>query len=808
MVGILTAHYLQLASMPVLVVSLLSLAGIVVTLHRRTKHISVCLVLLLWASLGLLSYHVRYQRCPQDDIVRYSADQSVLVRVQGRVLEDAYWAKSSKPWPSDPSLYFPIKVSQIFTPQGWTTASGILRVRIKQPFRSHLAGEQLELLGWLGRYRSPQNPGEFDWQSYQKFQSQFCRLTVESGAAISTLAPAPPSGLGLLARIRSHFSGVLSDTDFSVQSNSLLKAMVLGERDPAFRRLDEAFQKTGLFHFLCVSGLHLGILAGFIWLLGSLIGLRRRTTALVVMFAIIFYALLVPARAPIIRATVVVCLLCLGEITGRQTRQLHRLALAALVVLLWRPAELFNIGFQLSFTIVTALVILSSRLTRLLRGELTRRWLIDPTQDRDGKLRYMGRWLSLWLARLLSMCLIAWFVSAPLLVYYFGWFNPWAWLYSVLLAPLALATLVSGYLTTVLGSVFPVLAQSLRAISLSLADYFSWAAAQLARIPGPVQNLPAPHILLLIAFYAWLIFVALRPRLRWRFQRFAWSRAWMLPPLLVILAGYFFWAGPIRTPGTLALHLLSVGNGQTTILQLPNGASLAYDAGSMTATDLTQRTIMPFLRTRHLRRLDGMIISHPNWDHYSAAAALITATEIPTLMVSPHFQNNPKRKGLSELFATKADRTLIASPTELLGTGQTQIEILWPPKSASALGLSSNDLSLVTRITYAGQRILLTGDISATAQRLLLASDVDLQAEVLVWPHHGAVVDTTGLFFEAVEPRIVLISCNDLRAGQIAKLCQAPPLSGRQYYTTAQSGTVSVLLSEKGLQVNPFHKGF
>ncbi len=808
MAGILTGHYLALPGSAVIVVSLLSLAGVVLSLRRRIRIAPVILSLVLWTSLGLLSYQVRYQRCGEDDIVRYSSDQPVLVRLQGQVLDDSYWAQSSRPWPSDPTLYFPIRVSRIYTRQGWTTAGGILRVRIKQPFRSHLRLEQLELLGWLGRYRAPQNPGELDWQRYQRFRGQLCWLTVESGATIQSLAPAATSGPGLLAKLRGHFSSVLSDEDFSIESNSVLKAMVLGERDPAFRRLDLAFQKTGLFHFLCVSGLHLAILAGFIWLLGLLVRLPRRTAALVVMFAIIFYALLVPARAPIIRATVAVCLLCLAEITGRESRRLHTLSLAALVVLLWRPAEIFNIGFQLSFITVAALVVLCPRLVQLFLGETMTAWTRDPGMYRRPQVQQLGQYIWLWFLRLTSTCLVAWFVCAPLLVYYFGWFNPWSPLYSLLLAPLAVATLFTGYLTTVLGSLFPILAEGLRAISLNLAELFYRAAAQLARIPGIIQHLPAPHLLLLIAFYAWLILVALRPRLRWRFERFALSRAWMIPPLLAILAGYFWWAGPLKPADTLALHLLSVGNGHASILELPNGATLAYDAGSMTAANLTDRTIMPFLRTKHLRRLDGMVISHPNWDHYSGAAELITATKIPTLMVSPYVHDDPRRKDLSKLLGTEAVPTIIASPAELLGTGRARIEILWPPKSASALRLSSNDSSLVLRITYAGRRILLTGDISTTAQRLLLSGNIDLQADVLVWPHHGAVVDTTRSFFEAVDPEIVLVSCNDRRAQQIAKQRQAPPLSGRQYYTTAQNGALTTLLRPDGIEVLPFHNGF
>ena len=122
--------------------------------------------------------------------------------------------------------------------------------------------------------------------------------------------------------------------------------------------------------------------------------------------------------------------------------------------------------------------------------------------------------------------------------------------------------------------------------------------------------------------------------------------------------------------------------------------------------------------------------------------------------------------------------------------------------------LSSTAPSLVLRITYAGRRILLTGDISTTAQRLLLSRNIDLQADVLVWPHHGAVVDTTASFFQAVNPRIVLVSCDSIRAQRIIQQKPSPLLDSRRCYTTAQSGALTTLLRPDGIQVLPFHNGF
>ena len=808
MAGVLTSHYLAPANTAVLIALGLSLAGIAASLGRRWRFVPVVLILTLWSTLGILSYHIRYQRCAENDIVRYSCEKPVLVRLRAEVLDDSQWLASASPWPADPTLYFPVRVGQIHTRQGWTSASGLLKVGVKRPFRSIVLGERLEFLGMFSRYQSPQNPGEFDWRQYKRFEGQLCRLTVDNGAALRRLEPtAAQSSPGLLVRFRRHFSNVLSDECFPAESNSLLKAMVLGERDITFRRLNEAFQKTGLFHFLCVSGQNLSLLAGFIWFVGLIVGIPRRAGALLVMAVVVLYSLLVPAQSPIIRASIMVCVLCLAEISGRRGQLLHALALAALLVLLWRPAEIFNIGFQLSFMIVASLIVLCPRLTRLLIGGRMADWAADPGTHPRPRVEQIGQWFYLWFIRLFSTCLIAWFVSMPLLVYSLGWFNPWASIYSVLAAPLVVAITISGYVTTILGSVFPVLADGLRTVSLSLADLFYRTAMVLSKIPGIIPHLPAPPLMLLVGFYGWLILVATRPKLRWGYNLATLKRAWLIPPFLALLAIYLWWSGPIRPANTLAFHLLAVGNGQACILELPNGTSLAYDMGNMTGDDLTSRTVIPFLRSKHLRGLDALVISHPNWDHYSAAPELIKEACIPTLIVSPYFQDDPERKRLSALLRTNAATKVVCRPTSLTGTGDTQIEILWPPRQTIALlNLTTNESSLVTRITYAGQRILLTGDISPKVQRLLLAQGTDLRADVLIWPHHGAIVETTESFFKAVNPRIVLVSCDARRAERIQQQNSSPLLSGRKYYTTSESGSLTVLLSTKDVEAIPFSR--
>ena len=804
MVGVLVGHYLCPGGLIIVVGLGGSLACAIWGIAAKRRGVSILAVLLMWLSLGTAAYHLRYHRCRADDIVRRSSSEPVLLRLRGEILDDSRWTGSESIWPADPSQHFPLKVNGVQTERGWVSASGLVAVKVKRPFRQRMRGEELELLGMLSRYREARNPGEFDWRRQQRFKDRLCRLTVENGAAVKQLG-LEGRPLGFFSRLSRHLAGVLGDEDFSPESNSLLAAMVLGQRDETFGRLNEAFQRTGLIHFLCVSGLHLGILAGFIWFLGLILGLPRRVSALLVMTVVIFYAMLVPGRAPILRAGIVVSLLCLTEITGRRMSKLHSLAIAALVILLWRPGEIFNIGFQLSFIIVAALLVLCPRLARYLLGEDSVRWTRDPGAYPHPQTAQLGLWLWAWLVRLFSTCVIAWFVAAPMVLYYFGWFNPWAALYSIIVAPLAVATVVSGYITISVGALFPLLAEGLRTVSLGLAETFYRTAVNLSRIPGIIQYLPAPPVLLIIAFYAWLILVAVRARMRLRYNTKFLSRAWMIPPLLVLLGWYAYSSRPVSPPDTLTLHLLDVGNGQVCIVEMPNGATLAVDAGSMSAADLSERTIMPFMRSRHLRRLDGLVVSHANWDHYSSAAGLIERARVPLLITSAYFFQDRSREGVATLSACAPATAILGSGARLSGTGEVEVEVLWPPADTSdAPGLTTNDSSLVVRISYAGSSILLTGDISSTGQRQLLSDGVDLRADVLVWPHHGGLIETTAEFFQAVNPDILLVSCDAQRAKRIRQTENSRLLAGRQCYTTAESGALTVSLDRKDLEVQAF----
>ena len=143
----------------------------------------------------------------------------------------------------------------------------------------------------------------------------------------------------------------------SVQSDrqAFLAALLLGERSGLHAELLERFMRAGTLHFLAISGLHVGLVTAWAWGIGWLLRLDRRWQAFLALAATIVYALLVPARPPVLRAGLMAAVFCIAHITRRRSHPLNLLSIAALIILLVRPVELFNPGFQLSFGVVLGL---------------------------------------------------------------------------------------------------------------------------------------------------------------------------------------------------------------------------------------------------------------------------------------------------------------------------------------------------------------------------------------------------------------------------------------------------------------------
>jgi len=679
----------------------------------------------------------------------------------------------------------------------WVTARGVSG--LDQPGFPHL-GDRVEVVGFLAPFHEPANPGGFDYGRYMRRQGIRALVTTKQAEAIRVVKPAADRVRWVLGAIRTSAVKRLEHLP-SAEGRAVVSAIMLGRKDllddyiPGTEGVtEEDFIKSGAAHFLAVSGLHVGMVGGMVLLLLRAAGAGRKATALLVAVVVLQYALMTELRPSVVRAAVFVWILCLGWAAGRQRLFWNSLAAAAIIVLAWRPGDLFSFGFILSFGILSGLMFLCRRIeAAVLRRDAEAEALSEPSA---GLTRFWRR-----LVRpTISISIAAAAISLPLVASRFhmvAWLSP---LTSVLLTLPVMALLGSGMVLVLVGSVSAPLA----ALVAYVPAAFAWL---IGRIVGAVAHVPGGHFYLAEFSWPWLVMVyGLLAAWIWR-ERLGIPRRRLAIAALAATA-VFLWTTGHRAPAQTRATFLAVGSGNTNLVELPNGRNFLYDAGSaLSYMRAGEGTTAPALWSRRIGRVDAVFISHPHFDHFKDILPIVKRFGVRRVFVPPTFMR--KRLTVDDavvegLRALGVRVEFFGAGDRLAGTGDTAVRAIWPRGSASQTR-EINDGSLVLDIEEGGRRLLLTGDIEATGIDALLASEPNLKADAMLWPHHGSDPDAAGRLARAAGAKVLVVSCGLVRAQE-----KDPPWVAEQDIEcrrTGRDGAVTVMLDADGPTVETFAGG-
>lgn len=775
----------------------LGLAGgaLVAAIARRRDGVvaSACIAAALLL-LGLTLAQAQRYRHPRDDIAAYTMDQPRLAELRLRLDHEvrllSYPFATGRAIP--PRQVTTARAIAVRTWDGWTPCDGRVLVQIAAPHARLRIGQTIQALGRLERPSAAMNPGQFDWAAYYREQRVLASLQVASAGNITVLEARRRSALDAArARVRALLArGFAMDRSLD---HALLRALLLGDRDPELRDVQEQFRRTGTSHHLAVSGMHVAVLGGVVLL--ALRALRARpgvACAAAAAFAV-FYGLVALPSPPVIRAVILAAFAGVGLAGGRAIEPLNLLGAALIGVLAYNPLDLYSAGFQLSFGTVFGLIVLTPRLIERVRGA-------DPAPPPADALAAATRYADARLLHALAAAAVAWVVSMPLVAWHFNQLNPWAVPGSLLLGPLVLLSLVAGWLKVGLTLLWPGAAEAWAAGAGWAIGSMRQTVALLARLPGADVPLPAPPTALLVAFYVATL-LALRPS-----AMPALRTALRLAPAALLLAmlGLPF----VRADAggsTLRLTVLGVGAGQCIVVEPPGGRVIMIDAGSATLSDPLRRCIAPFLRHAGRTAVDTLVISHANHDHFNAAAEVVEAYGVREVLVPAHFEAHLRDHPPGQ--ALLRDLRRLDRPPRVLRPGDaiplardTRLEVLWPDPQRP---MDPNNSSLVLRLVHAGRTVLLPGDVQEAGQRGLLDLG-GLRADVLIAPHHGSAEAATAAFVEAVDPQWIL-SSNDRTLTGKQRRFDALVGATRPLLRTHDRGALRLQIDGDGtLRVDPF----
>ncbi len=626
-------------------------------------------------------------------------------------------------------------------------------------------GDRILFHGHVHRPTGSLNPGGFNYAAYLE-QQGIDLVTTITGTHAVTLLETPQTGLGRLWNHIDRWRAIIREAALRTLSQPTLGTflgMIIGERGYLEQDLQEWFMVTGTVHLLSISGSHLGLVAVVVfwlvrhvvlWLPSSLLlALSRRLTPskiaiLLTWPAVALYALLAGGELATIRSLVMVTLAMVAAWLGHERHLGHMMAVALLAIVLHDPRAIFDISFQLSFLSVLVMINMIVVLNIWIEEEQhTDRGLADNLVSHSLKALLMSGAVTL--------------ATFPMVAFYFNQV-PWMGVVTnlvavpftgIILVPLgllsALWTIISGADSLIFGS--------------GLERLFEWMILALrwcAGLPGGEWHVAAPSIPMMALFYAGLI-VACIHALPLRVRGASAGVA------IVLISWSVMVPGPQRDGDHWRVTFLDVGQGDSAVLELPDGQTVLIDGGARYERfDMGRGVVAPFLWNRGIHHIDHIVGTHQQLDHVGGLIWILQHMSVGQywggggLERSERFVDDLKaalrHQHLEEQTAVRGQ--------DLLQSGPCRLSILNPPESTgmpelvrSHSGSSLNNRSIVSRLQCGAHSILFAADIE-TGGVTRLTEDARQPVTMLKVPHHGARSSLDRDWLRQLHPQYAVVS--------------------------------------------------
>ncbi|NIA15752.1 MAG: DNA internalization-related competence protein ComEC/Rec2 [Nitrospiraceae bacterium] len=667
---------------------------------------------------GALLWNVRHDALPGDGISSTVAGYGDAVRgtVEGTV-------RLSQLEFADPQLAsFLIDADRLEVGEEAQTLRGGVQVYWTDPGFAAYAGDRIRVTGDLTVALGHVNPGVDGREDRLRRMGIHTRVTARAPDAVTRVAAGSWwSPRYWASRLRyAQLVGLRKALPESVQP--FVFTVWLGYRRGAGGEASLPYLLSGTGHILAVSGVHMAIVFVTVSYILRVVVRKRRVRAVLVIIAVLLFALMAGARASAMRAAIMVIAYMVADLFDRDPDAPTALALSSLILLGWHPDWLFDAGFQLSYLSVASLLLFAGGLYSGL-GFLPR-YLRGP----------------------LSVSTTVQLLPLPVAIHCFHIFPLFAPLTNLVVLPLFTIALGLTFLTTTTALMFPWVAPLFGHALLPVVWLIRGIATAVAT-PGFTHfTVVSPTALAMFAYWgaigAWGGAVVAGRR-----------RRWIVAGIVLSLTTLATWR-PVDPEGEVVF--LDVGHGDSTFVRSPGGRTLLVDAGdSSRYASAGKWVVAPFLWGNHTGRLDYLAITHPDRDHIGGAFYILEWFPVGEVLLSAAVTDRPLERKLLDVCAARGVPVRRLAQGDTLDLGDVQVDVLHPPTDWPATR-SVNDGSLVFRLVWEDEAVLLTGDIERDAEAALAAGGC--RAGVLKVPHHGSRTSSSPVFIRSVAPLHAIVS--------------------------------------------------
>lgn len=649
-----------------------------------------------------------------------------------------------------------------------------------EPIERFRQGDQTGIFLTLGMPQHARNPHAFDYANYLGTQG----ITVIGEGTYEEMFyhREGHTALGMFQEWQELAAKRVELSFEDPVAQGYLKSLLFGVQEGPEPELVQLYSDLGLIHVLAISGLHVTLISMFCMQLLKWCRLQEKHAFFITSILLGGYVLLVGASPSAVRSGLMGALYLWGRLLDKRWSGLDLLGAALLAMLIASPKLLWQLGFQLSFLVTWGLFIYVPLLMSM------------PFPRKE------------WIRSMLAVTTAAQLVSFPVIIYWFHLSSPLSWLVNLLLVPiLSFVVLPLGYLVILLGLLHPAFIFLPATLVEHVLAWLHSVLAEAGRWHIPLTNWPHPQWWWMLGYALFLISVPIFWKAGYHRNRDKIGLCAMMLLLILLAKNPFVNADEVR------ITFLDVGQGDSAVVEIGNRLVYVIDSGGtpMFAKEEWRKrrdpfevgkdTLLPFLRSRGIERIDRLVMTHGDFDHIGGFATVLPDMKVSSVLVNGKQPNGTEAQHLHELKKRKIP--IVTGMTGQSWTDGPQVRWTWLSPTLDR-SVEDNDASIVLLLEAYGKRILFTGDMGEKVEERLEKEGLLPPLDVLKVAHHGSKTGTSAQFLDVTQPKLAIISVGRNNryghpAGEVLQRLNARRI---QTIRTDQSGAVTIAINREGLR--------
>jgi len=613
--------------------------------------------------------------------------------------------------------------------------------RIKEKPKEIEYGAILMFKSILQEPSSERNPGEFSYKDYLALNNIHAMVSVLGYSNVTVSEQREPDWFfeNIIFPSKNFVVRTITTVMKGDEANFLI-GLLLGDRTDISEEIKNAFTNTGTIHVLAVSGSHVILVVAIIYVVFGLLRFTKRPKIILTLIALVYYTFLTGATPSVVRASIMAGIVLLGKFFEQKTDSYNVLGLSAVLMFLYDANQLFDVGFQLSFSAVFSMVYFYPKLNSLIKK------IPEPLEE-------FKIITPVW--QLFAVSLAAQVGTIPFTAYYFGKVSLISLFANLIVVPLV------GFIVTIglTGALLGIISMWVASVFSEVNNLIAWFTLTFVKLVEQV-----PYAVVNTAMFGWkeTALYSIVVTLLFNLKNKTLQKR-------IIFAGLFF--GNIFVYSSVfsneeknfRVTFLDVGQGDAAVIEFPTGETIVIDAGPKAENyDAGEKIVAPYLRRRGITTLDAIITTHPHADHLGGVPFLMKNFTVRRTIDANQHVNSKLFYEYDELEKNVEQTTIRAGMIK--ETGTARLYFLHPTErfidSDSSDGyLDINESSIVFKLQYGKTSFLFMGDAEIESEEQIASVYKDfLDSDVMKAGHHGSSTSSTEELVSYAKPEHVVIS--------------------------------------------------